>query len=334
VIELNKTKMATELTIILLLLVTLSTQAGGEMVVNEYPALKTGDYFKFHLTADNWIDAMGENIGGEDYKNAEDVDISKIEYRITGEEIITWDGTDYPCVIMMFSWDMSFTLNFEEGSTDFDDDKVSIEYHIESKDWMIKTNQTTVKEESTFIMKMRFSMDGEDHVYHAESFEKVSYSEIGESLRFPLKAGNTWSEAETYVSNETEKSRMDDDDWEIEYHEEETIETTEYEVTGENAVTVIAGTFNCLKVKEQTHGESEYIITYYDRNGIPVKGIFYDGDGTINMTIELKEYKMANEVKGGEGVEQDEVGFVSGFDLLISTLGIIVVTGWWHKRKD
>jgi len=319
---------------IILLSTLTAVPISGELEFHEFPEFKIGDYFKYKVVADRFVDEMGEDIGGDDYIGAEDISIGNVELRVTGEELVTVDGVDYSCYIGVITWEMEFTLLFEEGTMGTDDDKVSYHLSMETKGWDTKSNQTTVKVEDKLYMEMRFKDDGEDHLIQMESITKEIYtSHSGVDMKFPLTVGSTWTESSTHTANTTERSKVDDDDWEIEYIEEEVTKTTEYEVLGENRVSVEAGSFKCLKIKSQDHGESEYDVDFYDRNGIWVKGLIYSSDGTLNMSMELCEYKMTNAVAGSEATEE-EPGYIPGFKIIPVTIAISTCGFWLRKRNE
>lgn len=326
-------KMMSAVVGVILLITITASPLKGETSFQQFPEFKPGDYFKCKLTADNLLDSIGEGIAGDDYLGAENVSIDRAEYRITGVEMITIGGIQYSCVIAVFTWELNFTLVFEEGSTDTDDDRLAYEMIFESKEWMVKTNRTIIKHEETTETNMTYKRDGEDHLYRSEKTTKNSFiSFSGEVLKFPFKVGETWSCSATYISNSTEKSKTDDDEWEVEYSEEEITVTTEIEIVGENTVTVEAGTFTCAKIKFQDHGESEYRMEFYTKSGVPVKILKYAEDGTLGMSLELRDYKMANE-KTDDGMEDDdETGFISGFEVTAVALGTLLVAVFLKKN--
>jgi len=298
-----------------------ATPTDAETSFNGFPSYTPGDYFKFEFDAEAFIDAVGIELAGEDYEGSENVDVGTVEYRVTGEEAVTVDGTDYSCVIIDFSWDLSFTLKFEDGSTEFDDDRLSYEFEMNNRMWFVVENQTTVSSEESMSMVMRFKTDGDDHTLLMEEETKNTYLEVsGGSFQFPLKVGDTWSESATYISNITERTKMDNDDWETESYELEISESSEYEVLGENNVKVPAGRFQCLKIKDQDQWSSEYSICYYDRNGIPVKMVEYGPDGTLGMSLELNDFKMKNADVGTSDDDDDDFE-IMGIDGYLFTGG-------------
>jgi len=318
-----------------------ATVSAGDVVIEEFPGYSTGDYFNFDLKADNFVDSIGTNIAGDDYIGAEDVVIGDMETRITGEDTVTVGGTEYSCVIAEFTWEMSFTLLFEEGSAITDDDRLTYQQIVsETTSWWDKAHQTTVKSENRVYLELHYQKDGESHITEAETITKETYSSItGEEMRFPLRVGNTWSLSSTYTSNTTMRSRTDDEDWEQESYEEEINETTEYEVVSENIVTVEAGTFDCLKLKTQEHGESDYSIAFYDRSGVPAKMLEYDADGTLSMSMELKSYRVANEKGSSSGDDDFEIMGMDGYLVLGgigSAIAVTVVAGIMviHRRVE
>lgn len=299
--------------------------ACAKITYESFPENSVGVYFNYEVNEKGLIDYVGKTLGESIYIGYENADIGIFSYEITGEEEITAGGEKHDCIIATFTWKAGFTLKFEEGSTYFDDDKLTIQRDYKSKDWWKKSDQTTVKEENTNYVKMSYLKDGENVIIESDESEDVTYNKIGKDYSFPLKAGKTWSSTTETTKTTIEKQRIDNGDWEEDRNVESLTEVTEYEVISENIVEVPAGTFNCLKLRSQNQGESDYSEGYIDKNGILVKTLSYE-NGNLSMTIELKEYRME--------IDNDDKFEILYIVPIIGVVAVILIYGFViHKKR-
>ena len=267
----------------------------GETKFNSYPELTEGDFFKYEIEEKTYIDNFGNNFDDENYLGFEDVnfDLYKIEFD-EEKEVIIGEKT-YDCVIVTSTWKASFTLEFKYGSTETDDDKYIFTLEITDKTWKIKTNQTIVKEVNIMKNIMGYIVNGEDHISESWSNTQITYNKI-EQDNLPLKVGKSWSSTTNKTINVTERSRMDDDEWDLETYEYSESTKTDYEVISEESINVSAGIFSCLKIKSQVEGETNYEMDLMCESGFSIKRLYYEGD-EIFIQMQLTAYEMNNEIK-------------------------------------
>lgn len=305
---------------------------------NEFPTYSTGDTLTFDMNAQGLADSMGQQIAGDDFKEIENLSTDNIEYKVVGSELITVDGIEYSTTIMQMGWIIKYTIVFDEGSSDYDDDKLTIDTSIKHKGWTIATNGTDVKMESTNTLNMEFVTDGEPHTFQSETVEIDTYTSIkGAYYTFPMSQGSAWSFTADITRNSTEKSRMDDDDWDYDYEDEDLTITTEFEVLGSNNITVPAGTFSCLKIKEQEQGDANFTHYYFDENGLLIKMVGIDNQSTQVLSMELINYTFKNKIvhlPDPEPPKDKDEKFISAFSIIPLSLGLVISSCLRHKKKD
>ncbi len=317
---------------LVLLVGTVPVPAQGAREFKDFPAMSQGDKFSYKVNADNLGDAIGRSFAEDDFIGAEEEDLPQIELKLTGEETVNVGGTDYQCIILESTWSLSFTFILKAGS-DYDDDRISFEMTMVTTSWTKEFTQTTMKSESTSETHLRFAQDGESYHFEFVEEEREDYTSVdGEDFVFPLKVGNSWSMSSTYLYNSSSKSRVNEGDWDHDYFEDDMMgNTTQWEVLSENDVTVNPGSFQCLKLKRQVQGSSSYSEEFYDMNGIPVKNVNYDEDGTISVSFELESYSMKNERKPGSGDSDDDDDFeimgMNGYYLIGGLVTLVIIAG-------
>lgn len=320
-----------EMLICLLIIIVIGTfpTVNAETTFESFPELTTGDYFNYEVKEKGLVDFVGNTLGGQYYTAYENANVGMFIFKITEDDEVTIEGQKYDCVIAEVKWKASFTLEFKEGSTEFDDDKLTFERDYFSKNWLTKSEQETVRLEDTNYIKMSFTKDNKPNIGESETITKYTYKNIGDEYSYPLKVGKSWSSTTETILNTTERYRINNEDWEEVSSEETETKIEEYEVLSKNQVNVPAGSFNCLKLKNQEVGISNFGEAYIEKNGILVKMLSYE-NGTLAMTIELKDYKMKNEIR------EDSNGFKIIY--FIPILGIVAVIGiigfTVHRKKE
>jgi len=136
------------------------------------------------------------------------------------------------------------------------------------------------------------------------------------AYKYPMKVGDTWTVKQT-IRTTTD----------MPYFGKITTNTTQnitYTITAEEKVTVVAGTFDTLKiVTDYGHGETD-VFWYAPKVGSYAKTQSTDSHGT--STTELKEYSFHNAPGGGGGGGNGGNG-LGGMMLygIIGVIGIVVV---------
>jgi hypothetical protein len=252
---------------------------------------------------------------------------------ITGtEDIINVKGTEYTVLTLTMYGKGTFSNN--QGMTGDWTTSGNIYYDI--------TTEENVKE--TSLMKMTMKYQGETASYTSESetipIHRMSTLKEGTE---PM-IGDTW----TITVNEKIISKVTtvSPDGERETSEETEIESTvtNYEYIRNDTITVPAGTFSCVVVRDVYSDDEpgEYTISYKDKDIGTVKSEDYDSYDIQIGKMEIIAYKFENLGKqGGEcvigpidalGEEEDEkdqglfnLGKVAGIDTFILFMLIVIL---------
>jgi len=263
-----------------------------------------GDFFQYEAIGNHFPDGMGKAIDEEKYLRVEDYDRNGMRIEIVDmiEEV---DGETVDYIAMLWTWETSFTLYFDDafGDGDGKEDTVEVSMVMTEEVWQINeglfnlngTNiKSSLKQEMTMIMT--FNEYEEQTVLIGESIEETEIEHISTSINQPneIRVGDVWTMSTTEQTTGTYRERTceendDNCEWEIEDIDEEETVTTTSEVLAEVSVkTASSGTFEALEIKDIDEGEDSgtYSLEYVSVTGLPIKLLVYL-EGEINMDMQL-----------------------------------------------
>jgi hypothetical protein len=244
-----------------------------------------------------------------------------LSYRITGEDIIEIDGTNYDVHVV------AVTGNVEDVGEGF----LPNTNFIEGTDIITATFYRSKDDDITQKVVGTISFQVEDTagtIYNFSLESENTKRVISGARPDVIEIGSSWSL--TVEEKETDTSTLSggifgEGEPSTEYTNN--TGTTNYECIGKNSVTVTAGTFDAYEIRETEVSESgNYSIKYISsETKSEVKSIDYDKDGTILSISELISYDVT--------AVADENGDAPGFEpiLMIIAIGIIILIN--HRRK-
>jgi uncharacterized protein (TIGR03067 family) len=275
--------------------------ARGGMTIDEAIPLAEGDYLQFEMNMDEFVNEIGGGLDDENFEGFDELNVEMGQFKAIGTETVTVNGTDYKAVIVLQSWSISFSMTFSEGDYN---GTVSISMSMEQKVWWTD-DRLTVKGENNMVMEMTFPFEGDNMTIKSNSTDTETYIRVADPVALPLKVGSKWTEESEYVGNTTSRNWDSmSGNWTTSYNEDTITHYNDYEVTGQESVTVPAGTFDCLVVKETDEWTEDYELTYYMDGLLPVKMVSFE-NGTATMTMELKDYSVAALSSSGDGGDGD-----------------------------
>lgn len=319
----------------LMLLVLCQSDVIAKTMIDDFPEFTVGDYFIYDFDEKIYIDNFGKTVEEGNYIGHENLRFGE-EYieKISSKERINIDDETYDCIIIDSSWNATCTMLFKEGSTSYDEDKVNITLGFTNKEWIIKSERTTVKEERFYYYEISTKNFGKEYCFENEITKHMTYNKIGKRYSFPLSVGKSWYHTINVTTLINEKSRINNGAWEHSNSKEEERMGGKFEVISEETLEVPAGKFNCYKIHLNEPNDSQYIEYYISEQGFIVKKKYYDY-GELEYRMELKEYNMFNNevyIYEDEGISS--AGAILLFSGILAVSLIIVGTLFFHQKKS
>ena len=309
----------------------------SETSYESFPELSKGDYFNYEIDEELYLDIDGGFIRDAEVIGNENKTFDKYVLKILGEEKITHRNKTYNCVIVENNWNTSVTYLLKEGTSDYDDDKITFSQYRTKKEWWLKSDQTVVKEENILRIRWNFISKGVSITEESEHYEKVTYLLVGKEISFPLEIGKGWTSEIEKRTNSTYKYRTNNDEWKKHSEEHTNNESLNIYVISGESIKVKAGTFDCLIIKIHNKNTDSYQLKYFTKSGFVTKIESYNPDNSLNNKLELSSYTMKNEIGNDDfNYELGNVDF--NFKLILMVILIvaliIVVAIFIIKKKS
>ena len=245
-----------------------SADASGNNTVSENNTLKTNDDTVAWATwslGDTWT-----------YRVPDEENRTQVVVGTIMNTSYLYEGQDVIVVSVEYSMD---------GYTD-DDGFIWDDWEGVGTYYYRTTDQQTIHSESTLTTRYRA---GETDTWHDCEYTRITDYEYTAEWPAEIAVGDTWVIGMT----ETSEERFVIDGSEVSEDVYESTTTTNYGAEGKNAVTVEAGTFDCLEIRMSTVGEDTYTLCYYSPEvKSEIEQVEYSGT-TVTEITELVSYNVS-----------------------------------------
>lgn len=299
---------------------------GESDTLNKYPIPTIGDYWNFKIS--NYQTMIDSNADAWEFNGTSNESATDALYEITAK-IETQNGIYWERTV---TWGMNYdAYDLIDGNrTDYHVEfSFSGKQYIENGTWLINWTEDDVRTHISWVI------DGDDIELNYNISETITYTPNLQDIKMNVKAGDSWSSTVKEKSTGLELFQLDWSD-SITYINEESENTTNYEVISAGNVTVPAGTFYSHKIKEQELNDDEYEILFFANDFGPVKIELYE-KSKLSMILELKDYKVDKfgyEPKPKNRTECPECDICEecedknspGFSITLGIIAIVLVT--------
>ena len=282
------------------LVVALLAPSASAGITITQPNYSTGDWFEY----DGWTAAVFAEYEAQMEAESPDFDhlslSEEVPMRLTieGSESISLGGQSTNCRVSLVEHSVNMTVHFTEGSTDYENDTMTLNVSTTIEVWMPTGASAFEKRVETIFLETWFSGGGEDNYIETRLITEEIIERDG---LWPsgIEVGDEWDFSETISRTTTSEERINRALWnetsrvsvdlarQVTWSaaEETTISTGE--TNGENTKT--------MRMEQQIVGESRTSTDWYHEEGFLVKTQhFVNGTLVLSATLTDRKYSAEN----------------------------------------
>ena len=275
--------------------------ASAAMTITQ-PSYSTGDWFEY----DGWTAAVFAEYEAQMEAESEDFDhlsvVEEVPMRLTIEasESISLGGQSTNCRVSIIDHALNMTVHFTDGSTDYENDTMTINVTTTIEVWMPTGASAFEKRVETVFLENWFSGGGEDNYIETRL---ITEEVIERNGLWPseINVGDEWDFSETISRTTTTEERINRALWnETHSVSEDLARQVTWTATEENVIST--GEINgentpTMRMEQQIVGESRTSTDWYHEEGYLVKTQhFVNGTLVLSATLTDHEYSSENVV--------------------------------------
>jgi hypothetical protein len=276
----------------------LAPTASAAMTITQ-PSYTTGDWFEY----DGWTAAVFAEYEAQMEEESEDFDhlsvVEEVPMRLTIEasESISLGGQSTNCRVSIIEHALNMTVHFTDGSTDYENDTMTINVTTTIEVWMPTGASAFEKRVETVFLENWFSGGGEDNYIETRL---ITEEVIERNGLWPseINVGDEWDFSETISRTTTTEERINRALWnETDRVSEDLARQVTWTALEETNVST--GDANqemtpTMLMEQQIVGESRTSMDWYHEEGYLVKTQHYV-NGTLVLSATLSDYKYSAE---------------------------------------
>ena len=286
------------LLVVVMVVGLLASGTASGMVISQ-PDYKTGDWFEY----DGWTAAVFAEYEAQMEAESDDFDrlslVEEVPMRMSIEESesISLGGQDTNCRVSLVEHSVNMTVHFTEGSTNYDNDTMTLNVTTTIEVWMPTGASAFEKRVETIYLETWFSGGGEDNYLENRL---ITEEIIERSGLWPsgIQVGDEWDFSESISRTTIAEERINRALWnETDRVSEDLARQVTWTATEE--VTISTGDDNrddtpTIRMEQQIVGESRTSIDWYHEEGFLVKTQHFH-NGTLVLSATLTDYEYSAE---------------------------------------
>lgn len=311
----------------------LAPVTAAEMTITQ-PNYSTGDWFEY----DGWTAAVFAEYEAQMEAESENFDrlnlVEDVPMRMTIEdsESISLGGQDTNCRVSLIQHSVNMTVHFTDGSTDYDNDTMTLNVTTTIEVWMPTGASAFEKRVETIYLETWFSGGGEDNYLENRLITEEIIERDG---LWPsgIQVGDEWDFSETISRTTTTEQRINRALW------NETGEVSEdlarqVTWTATEETTISTGEDNLdntktIRMEQQIVGEAQTSVDWYHEEGFLVKTQHFV-NGTLVLSATLTDYKYSAENVVATVVTDNGLPAPS----LLTGIGIFALAAIRHSKAE
>ena len=276
----------------------LAPTASAAMTITQ-PSYTTGDWFEY----DGWTAAVFAEYEAQMEAESEDFDhlsvVEEVPMRLTidASESISLGGQSTNCRVSIIEHALNMTVHFTDGSTDYENDTMTINVTTTIEVWMPTGASAFEKRVETVFLENWFSGGGEDNYIETRL---ITEEVIERNGLWPseINVGDEWDFSETISRTTTTEERINRALWNETSRVSEDL-ARQVTWTAIEETNVSTGDANqemtpTMRMEQQIVGESRTSMDWYHEEGYLVKTQHYV-NGTLVLSATLSDYKYSAE---------------------------------------
>ena len=276
----------------------LAPTASAAMTITQ-PSYTTGDWFEY----DGWTAAVFAEYEAQMEAESEDFEhlsvVEEVPMRLTIEasESISLGGQSTNCRVSIIDHALNMTVHFTDGSTDYENDTMTINVTTTIEVWMPTGASAFEKRVETVFLENWFSGGGEDNYIETRL---ITEEVIERNGLWPseINVGDEWDFSETISRTTTTEERINRALWNETSRVSEDL-ARQVTWTAIEETNVSTGDANqemtpTMLMEQQIVGESRTSMDWYHEEGYLVKTQHYVND-TLVLSATLSDYKYSAE---------------------------------------
>ena len=317
--------------VLVVILLIPSTAAG--MTITQ-PNYNTGDWFEY----EGWTAAVFSQYESQMASESEDFNhlnlVEEVPMRMSIEESesISLGGQDTNCRVSLVEHSVNMTVHFIDGSTDYDNDTMTLNVTTTIQVWMPTGASAFEKRVETIYLETWFSGGGEDNYLENRL---VTEEIIERDGLWPsgIQVGDEWDFSETISRTSIVEQRINRALWnETSRVTEELARQVTWTATEET--TISTGEDNLdntptMRMEQQIVGESQTSIDWDHEEGFLVKTQHFV-NGTLVLSATLTDHKYSAENVVATVVTDNGLPAPS----LLAGIGIFALAAIRHSKPE
>jgi len=272
------------------------TAAGMTITQPNYSA---GDWFEY----DGWTAAVFAEYESQMEANSTDFDhlnlVEEVPMRLTiqASESISLGGQSTNCRVSLVEHSVNMTVHFTDGSTDYDNDTMTLNITTTIEVWMPTGASAFEKRVETIYLETWFSGGGEDNYLENRLITEEIIERDG---LWPsgIDVGDEWDFSESISRTTIAEQRINRALWNETSRDSEDL-ARQVTWTAAEETTISTGEANSdntatIRMEQQIVGESRTSIDWYHEEGFLVKTQHFV-NGTLVLSATLTDHKYSAE---------------------------------------
>jgi len=272
------------------------TAAGMTITQPNYSA---GDWFEY----DGWTAAVFAEYESQMEANSTDFDhlnlVEEVPMRLTiqASESISLGGQSTNCRVSLVEHSVNMTVHFTDGSTDYDNDTMTLNVTTTIEVWMPTGASAFEKRVETIYLETWFSGGGEDNYLENRLITEEIIERDG---LWPsgIDVGDEWDFSESISRTTIAEQRINRALWNETSRDSEDL-ARQVTWTAAEETTISTGEANSdntatIRMEQQIVGESRTSIDWYHEEGFLVKTQHFV-NGTLVLSATLTDHKYSAE---------------------------------------
>ena len=272
------------------------TAAGMTITQPNYSA---GDWFEY----DGWTAAVFAEYESQMEANSTDFDhlnlVEEVPMRLTiqASESISLGGQSTNCRVSLVEHSVNMTVHFTDGSTDYDNDTMTLNVTTTIEVWMPTGASAFEKRVETIYLETWFSGGGEDNYLENRLITEEIIERDG---LWPsgIDVGDEWDFSESISRTTIAEQRINRALWNETSRDSEDL-ARQVTWTAAEETTISTGETNSdntatIRMEQQIVGESRTSIDWYHEEGFLVKTQHFV-NGTLVLSATLTDHKYSAE---------------------------------------
>jgi hypothetical protein len=239
------------------------------------PSFRDGDWFEYEGWTAGVFSTLQDDYANQteefdhfSINNSQDLRILWLE-----GETISLGGDDKDCTVTQSNYWMNMSAEYTVGTTDYDNDTMTLNYSSTLKVWTPKNPSRLSKRVETILVESWFSGGGEDN--HLE-METIRTEFIVSNAIWPTSftVGESWSFTEEIDRNITVRHRTNSGLWNLTGYDQHLSRVVTLNASMEADVLtgpLLDEVWKTVVVEQQVVGEDEVQSNWYDQRGYLVK---------------------------------------------------------------